>query len=52
MVDVRKTIRGAYRHRYAPLFMSVYYVSELLTALALPLGELSPKVTERVLPSV
>ena len=39
----RKTVNGAYRKRYAPFFVPKYNPS------ALPLGELSPKVTERVL---
>ena len=43
---VCKTVNGAYRHRYAPFLM------QLQTPLALPLGELSPQVTERVLQPV
>ena len=39
----RKTVNGAYRYRYAPFLMPIY------DALALPLGELSPQVTERTL---
>ena len=37
-------MNGAYRYRYAP-FLCVY--SQPFTSLALPLGELSPQVTER-----
>ena len=37
----RKTVNGAYRYRYAPFLLPIY------DALALPLGELSPEVTER-----
>ena len=44
----RKTVNGAYRYRYAPFLMSTYYVMGR-SPLALPLGELSPQVTERVL---
>ena len=40
----RKTVNGAYRYRYTP-FLNPKYVHPL----ALPLGELSPKVTERAL---
>ena len=36
-------MNGAYRYRYAPFLMPIY------DALALPLGELSPQVTERSL---
>ena len=39
----RKTVNGAYRYRYAPFLVPIY------DALALPLGELSPQVTERSL---
>ena len=39
----RKTVNGAYRYRYAPFLVPIY------DALALPLGELSPQVTERAL---
>ena len=39
----RKIVNGAYRYRYAPFFVPKD------NPLALPLGELSPKVTERVL---
>ena len=45
---VHKTVNGAYRYRYAPFLMSTYYVKGR-SPLALPLGELSPQVTERVL---
>ena len=38
-----KTVNGAYRYRYAPFLVPIY------DALALPLGELSPQVTERAL---
>ena len=44
----RKTVNGAYRYRYAPFLMSTYYVMGR-SPLALPLGELSPQVTERFL---
>ena len=37
----RKTVNGTYRYRYAPFLVPIY------DALALPLGELSPQVTER-----
>ena len=47
-VGVHKTANGAYRYRYAPFLMSTYYVMGC-SPLALPLGELSPQVTERVL---
>ena len=43
----RKIANGAYRCRYAPIF--VYLTGEGYNPLALPLGELSPQVTERVL---
>ena len=36
-------MNGAYRYRYAPFLVPIY------DALALPLGELSPQVTERAL---
>ena len=45
---VHKTVNGAYRYRYAPFLMSTYYIMGR-SPLALPLGELSPQVTERVL---
>ena len=45
----RKTVNGAYRYRYAPFLMPTYYAAGR-SPLALPLGELSPQVTERVLP--
>ena len=44
----RKTVNGAYRYRYAPFHMPTCYVTGY-RPLALPLGELSPQVTERVL---
>ena len=44
----RKTVNGAYRYRYAPYVMPL----PPLAPLALPLGELSPKVTERALQAV
>ena len=44
-----KTVNGAYRHRYAPFLMPTYHAAGC-SPLALPLGELSPQVTERVLP--
>ena len=47
-MGVHKTVNGAYRYRYAPFLMSTYYVMGC-SPLALPLGELSPQVTERVL---
>ena len=47
-MGVHKTANGAYRYRYAPSLMSTYYVMGC-SPLALPLGELSPQVTERVL---
>ena len=40
-MDSRKTVNGAYRYRYTP-FLNPKYVHPL----ALPLGELSPKVTD------
>ena len=46
-MGVHKTVNGAYRYRYAPFLISTYYVMGC-SPLALPLGELSPKVTERV----
>ena len=42
LMDSRKTVNGAYRYRYTP-FLNPKYVHPL----ALPLGEPSPKVTER-----
>ena len=45
-MGVHKTVNGAYRYRYAPFLISTYYVMGC-SPLALPLGELSPKVTER-----
>ena len=47
-MGAHKTVNGAYRYRYAPFFMPTYYVKRC-SPLALPLGELSPQVTERVL---
>ena len=47
-MGVHKTVNGAYRYRYAPFLMPTYYVKRC-SPLALPLGELSPQVTERVL---
>ena len=47
-MGVHKTVKGAYRYRYAPFLMPTYYVKGC-SPLALPLGELSPQVTERVL---
>ena len=49
-MSIHKTVNGAYRHRYAPFLMPTYYVKRC-SPLALPLGELSPQVTERVLQS-
>ena len=48
-MGVHKTVNGAYRYRYAPFLMPTYYAAGR-SPLALPLGELSPQVTERVLP--
>ena len=47
-MGVHKAVNGAYRYRYAPFFTSTYYVMGY-SPLALPLGELSPQVTERAL---
>ena len=47
-MGVHKTVNGAYRYRYAPFLISTYYVMGC-SPLALPLGELSPQVTERAL---
>ena len=47
-MGVHKTVNGAYRYRYAPFLMPTYYAKRC-SPLALPLGELSPQVTERVL---
>ena len=47
-MGVHKTVNGAYRYRHAPFFTSTYYVMGY-SPLALPLGELSPQVTERAL---
>ena len=49
-MGVHKTVNGAYRYRYAPFLLPTYYVTGC-SPLALPLGELSPQVTERVLQS-
>ena len=45
-MGVHKTVNGAYRYRYAPFLMPTYYAAGR-SPLALPLGELSPQVTER-----
>ena len=47
-MGVHKTVNGAYRYRCAPFLMPTYYVKGC-SPLALPLGELSPQVTERAL---
>ena len=47
-MGVHKTVNRAHRYRYALFFMPTYYIKGY-SPLALPLGELSPKVTERVL---
>ena len=47
-MGVHKTVNGAYRYRCAPFLMPAYYVTGCSPS-ALPLGELSPQVTERVL---
>ena len=47
-MGVHKTANGAYRHSYAPFLMPTYYVKRC-SPVALPLGELSPQVTEREL---
>ena len=47
-MGVHKTVNGAYRYRYAPFLLPTYYVTGC-SPLALPLGELSPQVTERAL---
>ncbi len=47
-MGVHKTVNGAYQYRCAPFLMPTYYVKGC-SPLALPLGELSPQVTERVL---
>ena len=49
-MGVHKTVNGAYRYRYAPFLLPTYYVMGC-SPLALPLGDLSPQVTERVLQS-
>ena len=50
-MGVHKTVNGAYRYRYAPFLMPTYYAAGR-SPLALPLGELSPQVTERGLQSL
>ena len=45
LMDDRKIVNGAYRHRYAPFLIHITGYNPL----ALPLGELSPQVTERAL---
>ena len=45
-MGVHKTVNGAYRYRYAPFLMPTYDVMRC-SPLALPLGELSAKLTER-----
>ena len=47
-MGVHKTVNGAYQYRCAPFLMPTYYVKGC-SPLVLPLGELSPQVTERVL---
>ena len=47
-MGIHKTVNGAYQYRCAPFLMPTYYVKGC-SPLALPLGELSPQVTERVL---
>ena len=47
-MGIHKTVNGAYQYRCAPFLMPTYYVTGC-SPLALPLGELSPQVTERVL---
>ena len=47
-MGVHKTVNGAYQYRYASFLMPTYYVKGC-SPLALPLVELSPQVTERVL---
>ena len=49
LIGGRKTVHGAYRYRYAPFLMPACYITGY-RPLALPLGELSPQVTERGLP--
>ena len=48
-MGIHKTVNGAYQYRYASFLTPTYYVKGC-SPLALPLGELSPQVTERVLP--
>ena len=45
-MGIHKTVNGAYQYRCAPFLMPTYYVKGC-SPLALPLGELSPQVTER-----
>ena len=47
-MGVHKTVNGAYQYRCAPFLMPTYYVKGC-SPLTLPLEELSPQVTERVL---
>ncbi len=47
-MGIHKTVNGAYQYRCAPFLMPTYYVKGC-SPLALPLGELSPQVTERAL---
>ena len=47
-MGIHKTVNGEYQYRCAPFLMPTYYVKGC-SPLALPLGELSPQVTERVL---
>jgi len=47
-MGVHKTVNGAYQYRCAPFLMPTYYVKGC-SPLVLPLGELSPQVTERAL---
>ena len=47
-MGVHKTVNGAYQYRCAPFLMPTYHVKGC-SPLALPLGELSPQVTERAL---
>ena len=45
-MGVHKAVNGAYRYSYAQFLMPTYYVKRC-SPLSLPLGELSPQVTER-----
>ena len=47
-MGIHKTVNGAYQYRCAPFLMPTYYVKGC-SPLTLPLEELSPQVTERVL---